>query len=353
MLPTAMDRTVRLITVGLLLSGLLALTYVVLRPFLLPVTWAVIISYVAWPFHRWVRNTLIRQRTAAAMLTTIGLASMLLAPLIWLTVLLQHELAEVFRVLPDWLEQKPVVPPFVSRLPYIGHQLVDLFEPFDDLRGLLKQHALPWVKRLGTPALGVMSNIGQNALVLLLTLFTMFFLFRDGAVVVEQVRTSFNPVLGERTKGYLHTIETTVKAVVYGIVLTAFAQGAIAGLGYWLVGVKAPILLAIVTTLFAMIPFGTPFVWVAASVWLLIHGETWAGVSLLLWGGLVVSWVDNIIRPLVISSSTRIPFVLVMFGVLGGLAAFGFIGLFIGPVILAMALAVWREWLQLHQSPAG
>jgi predicted PurR-regulated permease PerM len=207
------------------------------------------------------------------------------------------------------------------------------------------------VKRLGTPALGVMSDIGQNALVLMLTLFTMFFLFRDGPQVVEQFRNVFNQVLGERTKGYLHTIETTVKAVVYGIVLTAIAQGAIAGLGYWLVGVKAPILLALITTLFAMIPFGTPVVWVSASAWLLIHGNTWSGVALLLWGSLIVSWVDNIIRPLVISTSTRIPFVLVMFGVLGGLASFGFVGLFLGPVILAMALAVWREWLQVHEPP--
>ncbi|MGY6213560.1 AI-2E family transporter [Methylolobus aquaticus] len=348
-----MNRTFRLITVGLLLSGLLALTYVVIRPFILPVAWAVIISYVAWPFYRWIRQAVTRQRTAAALLTTVALASILLAPFIWLTVLLQHELVDLVGVLPEWLEQKPVVPPFVSRLPYIGNQLTALFEPFDDLRGLLKEHGIPWLKRLGTPALGVMTDIGQNALVLILTLFTMFFLFRDGAVVVEQVRAVFDPVLGERTKGYLHTIETTVKAVVYGIVLTALAQGAIAGIGYWLVGVKAPILLAIITTLFAMIPFGTPFVWVAASAWLLIHGETWAGISLLLWGALVVSWVDNIIRPLVISSSTRIPFVLVMFGVLGGLAAFGFIGLFTGPVILAMALAVWREWLQAHHVPTG
>jgi predicted PurR-regulated permease PerM len=197
-----------------------------------------------------------------------------------------------------------------------------------------------------------MSNIGQNAVVLLFTLFTMFFLFRDGPQVVDQFRQVFDQVLGERTKGYLHTIETTVKAVVYGIVLTAIAQGAIAGMGYWLVGVKAPILLAIVTTMFAMIPFGTPVVWVSVSLLLLLEGDTWAGVSLLLWGSLIVSWVDNIIRPLVISSSTRIPFVLVMFGVLGGLASFGFIGLFLGPVILAMALAIWREWQQVHETPA-
>ena len=348
-----MDRNVRLITVGLLLSGLLALTYLVMRPFVSPVAWAIILSYVTWPLYRWVGRSLDGRPTMAALLTVLGLTSLLLAPLVWLTVTLQQEVSELFRVLPEWLEQKPVVPQFLSRLPYVGDQLAILFEPFDDLRGLLKEHALPWIRRLASPALGLMGNIGQHALILVLTLFTMFFLFRDGAVVVEQLRRVLEPVLGERTRGYLQTIETTVKAVVYGIVLTAIAQGAIAGIGYWLVGVKAPILLSIVTTLFAMVPFGTPFVWGAASIWLLLHGDTWAGASLLLWGVLIVSWVDNIVRPIVISTSTRIPFLLVMFGVLGGLAAFGFIGLFLGPVILAMTLAVWREWLLVHRLQGG
>jgi predicted PurR-regulated permease PerM len=135
-------------------------------------------------------------------------------------------------------------------------------------------------------------------------------------------------------------------------VLTAIAQGSLAGLGYWAVGVKAPIMLGIVTAMFAMIPFGTPVAWVSISIWLLLQGQTWAGVALALWGTLVISWIDNIIRPLVISSSTRIPFVLVMFGVLGGVANFGFIGLFLGPVVLAIALAVWREWLQQHEPVA-
>jgi predicted PurR-regulated permease PerM len=86
-------------------------------------------------------------------------------------------------------------------------------------------------------------------------------------------------------------------------------------------------------------------VWVSASLWLVFHGGQWAGFGLFLWGALVVSWVDNLVRPLVISRTTRIPFVLVMLGVLGGLTSFGFIGLFVGPVILAIGLAVWREWL--------
>ena len=347
-----MNRTVQLITVGALLTGLLALTYAVLRPFIAPVAWAVIISYVTWPLHHWIKGWLSQRDSIAALVTTILFGSVLLAPLIWVTVLLQRELAELIRALPEWLEQKPVLPAFVSHIPYFGNELQGIVDQFEDLRGLLKQHAVPWFKRFGTPFLGLMSDIGQNALVLLLTLFTLFFLFRDGLELVAQIKQVFTQVLGERLKGYFETTETTVKAVVYGIVLTALAQGTLAGLGYWIVGVKAPIVLGIATALFALIPFGTPVVWVSTSIGLLLVGKTWAAISLALWGGLVVSWVDNIVRPLVISSSTRIPFLLVMFGVLGGLASFGFIGLFLGPVVLAIALAVWREWLQAHETAA-
>jgi predicted PurR-regulated permease PerM len=88
-----------------------------------------------------------------------------------------------------------------------------------------------------------------------------------------------------------------------------------------------------------------PFVWGGVALWLLATGKTWAGVFLLIWGATAISWIDNVVRPFVISSATRIPFLLVMFGVLGGLAAFGLVGLFIGPVILAVLIAVWREWL--------
>ena len=137
---------------------------------------------------------------------------------------------------------------------------------------------------------------------------------------------------------------------MYGLVFAALAQGGMAGIGYWAAGLKAPLLLAVFTTLIALlpIPFGTPLVWASIGLWLLLTGHPLPGIGLLLWGTLVVSWVDNLVRPLVISGVTRIPFLLVIFGVLGGLANFGLIGLFLGPVILAISLAVWREWLEQH-----
>ena len=134
--------------------------------------------------------------------------------------------------------------------------------------------------------------------------------------------------------------------MLFRSIATALGQGLVAGLGYWWAGLPAPVLLGAVTALIAMIPFGTPFAWGSLGVWLLVSGDTAAGIGLLLWGTLVVSWVDNLVRPLVISNATQIPFLLVMFGVLGGLAAFGLVGLFLGPVVLAVLMAVWREWIE-------
>jgi predicted PurR-regulated permease PerM len=150
----------------------------------------------------------------------------------------------------------------------------------------------------------------------------------------------------------LDAVGTTTQAVVYALILGAIAQGVVAGIGYWIFGVDAPVLLGAVTALIALVPFGAPIVWGGLALWLLLTGNIWPGVGLLLWGILLVSWMDNIVRPLVISNATRMPFLLVVFGVLGGVLAFGLVGLFIGPVLLAVSIALWREWLEEHQPSA-
>ena len=154
--------------------------------------------------------------------------------------------------------------------------------------------------------------------------------------------------LGEATRGYIQAVGVTVRAVVFGIVLTALAQGVLAGLGYWVAGIPAPALWGVITALISLIPFIGPVVWIGLSLSLLAHGETQAALGLFMWGALVVSSVDNLIRPLVISGPTRIPLLLVFLGVLGGINAFGLIGLFLGPVLLAVSVAIWREW-QVHK----
>ena len=145
---------------------------------------------------------------------------------------------------------------------------------------------------------------------------------------------------------YLIAVGNMTTAVVWGLIITALAQGVVAGIGYWWLGLSAPMLLGTITALVAMVPFGAPFAWGGIALFLLIGGQYLNGIILLAWGALAVSSVDNLVRPIVISNASQIPFLLVMFGVLGGLAAFGLVGLFMGPVILAVLIAIWQEWLE-------
>jgi len=326
----------------------LLLTYRVLNHFLVPVIWAVILVYVTWPLFIRVKRLLGGRDTLGALLMTLILTSVIVVPLVWVSFLLQREIVDFYRNLPEWLEKKPALPEFATRIPYLGQELANVFDQFDDLRALLRERVMPWLRRFSGNLLGMIEDVGVVAAKLSLTLLTVFFFYRDGLGALGQVRKVLHLALGERLEGYFTTTADTVKAVVYGIVLTAIAQGTLAGFGYWAVGIKAPILLSAITMFFALIPFGTPFVWGSASLWLLMNGEHWSAISLALWGALVVSWVDNVIRPLVISGATSIPFLLVLFGVLGGLANFGLVGLFLGPIILAISLAVWREWVEQH-----
>ncbi len=341
----------RLLAPGFFLTVLLILVILILKHFFVPVGWAVILVYTTWPIHRRIQGLLAGSQSLAALTTTLLLTSVIVIPLVWASVLLQAEIVEIYRNLPHWLDKKPVLPDFAARIPYLDKELGNLIGQSDTLRQLLRERVLPWLRQYSGQMLNMLGNVGYIAAKLGFALLTAFFLYRDGPEVTEQVRRLLRALLGARLDNYIATTEETVKAVVYGIVLTAIAQGGVAGLGYWLVGLQTPILLGLATMFVAMIPFGAPLVWVSASLWLLANGQAWAGISLLLWGALVVSWVDNIIRPIVISGASRIPFLLVLFGVLGGLARFGFIGLFVGPVVLAIGFAVWREWQEHHSSP--
>jgi len=196
---------------------------------------------------------------------------------------------------------------------------------------------------VGTALPRIVGDLGLNSLRLGIALLTVFFLFRDGDHLLDELRGVLRGLLGDRVQAYFTVIGDTTRAGVYGLLLAAFAQGLLAGLGYWVAGVNAPAFWGAATAVVAVIPFGAPLVWGSIGVWLLLQGQVGAGIGLLLWGTLAISWIDNLVRPLIISGVAKIPFLLVLYGVLGGLAAFGLIGLFVGPVILAILLALWRE----------
>lgn len=333
-----------------MLMGLLVLlgvlSYAVLYRFLIPVAWAAILVYVTWPVYSRLRDVLGGHRTISALAMTFVLGAVLVLPLILLIGLIRNEAPALYKIVTERLNGGlPPLPKAIENFPYLGGWIDSYWRQWTNDPSSIKEPLQQFFKNSSDEIIGVVGDVGRNAAKGAIALLTAFFFYRDGERIFEQMRRFLQRLQGSAVDGYLVAVGVTTNAVMYGLVATALAQGFIAGLGYWGAGVSMPVTLGAVTALIALIPFGAPFVWGSIGLWLLVTGNVWQGVGLLLWGVLVVSWVDNFIRPIIISRATRASFLMVMFGVLGGLAAFGLIGLFVGPVILAVMMALWREWL--------
>ena len=338
-----------LIVIGFL-AVLLLLAFQVLQPFIVPVIWAAILAYVTWPMHEWLVRLCGGRRDPAALLMTLLLSAAIILPLVWIILLLKAEALPFYRdVLP--LLARTKLPPFIAELPLLGPRLQEILAQLARDPGAIDAAIRNFFAQSSGEISTLVGGVGRNIAKLGIAMVSLFFMYRDGEHFAAQVERMLEQFFGRvRVRHYLDAVGNTVRAVVYGIVLAALAQGTLAGLGYWAAGLPVPVLLALLTFLVGLVPFIVPFMWGSASVWLYLTGDTAAAIGLAIWGLTAVSWVDNIVRPLVISGATRIPFLLVLFGVLGGLAAFGLVGLFIGPVILAVIMAVWREWLAEKRS---
>ncbi len=330
-----------------LLVGLLLLAYSVLKDFLLILAWAFIIAYTSWPGYLWLRHKLNDRATLSAAVMTAFISALVMLTVFWLVAMLQNEIGLAYKSLVVNFADGPYqLPEAIANIPWLGHYLQDWLDRLsDDWPGVSAQvvnWAKQWLGELGR----FLGNLGSYFMNLGFVLVTVFFCFRDGEQMIHQVQQGLVHFLGEYRQMYLQAIGNTTRAVVYGIVMAALGQGIAAGLGYAVAGVQAPVLFATITGIVALVPMGAMLVWLSIAIMLLASGQFWPGVGLLLWGFLVISTVDNIIRPIVISGTSQVPFLVVMFGVFGGLSAFGVIGVFLGPVILSVLLAVWQAWLK-------
>jgi len=340
----------RLITV-VLLTGLVLLGFRVMEPFIVPVVWAAILAFVSWPVYERLLRLLRGRSVVASLLMTTAVSVAVIAPLAWLAVVLRIELVRAWHDTQALLAGGVQLPPAVLKLPWIGDHLRDLTARAAQDPHTLGVELRKFADHSFDEITHVIGGISRNVVKLVLTVVSLFFVYQRGQRFARQIARALEQVLGPRVDNYLLAIEQTVKAVVYGLVLAALVQGVLVGLGYWAAGTGAPVFLAALTTVCGLIPFAAPTIWGGVCAWLFVKGSTVAAVGLLIWGGVVMGWTDHIVRPLLISREAEIPFLIVMFGVLGGLAAFGLVGLFVGPVILAVLLAVWREWLLESRQP--
>ena len=331
---------------SLLLAGLLFLGYMILHEFLLTLIWAFILAYITWPLYKWLDRHINSHANISAAIMTVLIALTMLIIIFWFVNLLQSELKDTYQRLVSYLAQEHhPIPNFVTSIPLLGPYLQDLANQItSDPAGLTAQLA-QWSKQWLRQLAGFLGGLGSYTLKTGMILATVFFCYRDGNRILLQLQRGVIHFLGDHRDMYLHAIGETTKAVVYGFVLAAMVQGFLAGIGYAVAGVNAPVLLGATTAILALVPFGATLVWIPVGISLLLDNSLWAGIGLLLWGIMVVSTIDNVIRPLVISGASQVPFLVVMFGVLGGLSTFGVIGLFLGPIVLAVLLAVWKAWL--------
>lgn len=327
----------------LALAGLISLAFIVVAPFLVPVAWAGVLSYASWPIATRIHSYCKGRDTLAATITTALAAVMLFLPLLWLIWLAKKELSNVYTAIQIFLAGPLVVPEQLKNLPWIGNWISQQAEVIGSPEGLSSVIKLWLASHVNDVAL-IAGGIGKNLVKLILVVIILFFFYRDGTRIIAELRHVLARFIGPQVHDYLHAAGTTTRAVVYGVLLTALVQGIVAGLGYWVAGLSSPVIFGIITAILALIPFCTPIAWGGAGLWLLMQGNTAEAIGVWVWGALVVSQLDNILRPIFISSVSPIPFLLVLFGVLGGLLAFGLVGLFIGPIILTVVWAVWREW---------
>jgi len=335
------DQLIGVLALAILAGG----TLIVIAPFVTTLLWGAILAYCTWhPFEKLV--TLLRGRRMQATLFEIVLIlGLLLAAVFYigaavsarlpdLVVALQERLARDLPPLPDWLSQTPLIGPRIDAL-WKG-----IADRNPEVIARLRELAGPMLRASIGIGLGVIQGLGLLALSVL---FAGVF-YMTGERSAAAIRVAMQRVAGARADALLALIGNTVKGVVYGVLGTSLMQALLCAIGYWIAGLPSVALLGFATFFLAIIPGGPLLIVVPGAIWLAQSGNgSWAAF-LVVWCAAVSIAIDNILKPAMIGKSSHVPFVLVMIGVIGGAAAFGLLGVFIGPTLLATAHAVFRDW---------
>jgi predicted PurR-regulated permease PerM len=315
------------------------------RSYLVAAAWGTVIAIAIWRLYQYVPNAVSRfvpvsrrRNWLAPLLTTIATALVSAVPV-------SVGLADIGRegqALVNWIERAQQagieVPDWVKRLPLIGERVRDSH----DLSNFVKNIDLD---RLAGWASGLSGAFTYRILIALLTFMTLYFLLRDGIAISDRLAVLAKSWLGPPGERFLQELVTAVRGVVNGTVVVAVAEGLLIGAGYWLASVPHSVGFAILTIAFAMLPLGAWFAFTAATIALLLNGGTpVAAAGLFGWGAVVMLTGDNFVQPALIGGAARLPFLLSLVAILGGIETFGLVGLFLGPIIMAAFLTALREW---------
>lgn len=318
---------------------------VVLAPFATALLWGAILAFSSWyPYtvlSRWLGN----RRGIAALVCVLLAVVIVLGPFVYAGASFSAHLDELTALVERYVERGvPQLPEWLSSLPFVGPYLQNTWEQVIHADSEMIASLRKLVAPVGHVLLGAGLSIGAGLGQLALSIILAFFFYTGGELAVQWLRGGMHRIAGERADHLLALAGSTVKGVVYGVLGTAFVQAVLTGIGLWIAGVPGAAILAFVTFFLSVIPIGPPLVWIPAALWLYHSGSTGWAIFMVVWGVAVVGMADNIIKPLLISKGTGLPLIWIMMGVLGGALAFGFLGVFIGPTVLAVAYALLRDW---------
>jgi predicted PurR-regulated permease PerM len=213
--------------------------------------------------------------------------------------------------------------------------------------------AQQFIKPVSTWLLRASLALGSGLLQLALSVFIAFFLFRNGAAAANQLTAAVDRISGEQGRHLLTVAGQTIRGVVYGILGTSLIQAVAVGIGLLIAGVPGAALLALIAFFASILPIiGTGAVWIPAALWLFHQGANGWGIFMLVWG-VGVSSLDNFVKPWLISQGSDMPFILIFFGVIGGALTFGFIGVFLGPTLLAVGYRLTQEWISRRRTASA
>lgn len=323
--------------------------------FLFPVLAALVIAFASWPLYRRLLGAVDGNRTVAATIAILLILAFLVVPISLAGKYAIHEVHEWVLWTIESNRHGAATPHWIAALPVVGEWLAE-----------------QWSEQLGHPG-GIgeliqvvsganMRSIYQTALAagggafsLLLTLLFMlialFFAYRDGESFAAQVDRLGERILPTRWERISRVVPATISSTVTGMTIIAIGEGVVLGTAYWLAGVPSPVTLGALTGIMALIPGGAPLSFTLVSIYLAASGSVFAGVALFLWGTVELFIVDKTIRPKLVGGPIKLPFLPTFFGLIGGVKTMGFLGLFIGPVLMALLVAIWREWV--HEADAA
>ncbi len=329
-------------------GALLLLGLWTLRGFLLALVWATVFAIAAWPFYKHVRRYWPAPRLDILLpgMFTVAFGLLFIVPLM----IAAAELSREMHVALEWIravERDGVpIPTWVAALPIGGTAVADWWNrTLSDPAG-----TSAWLSRLNqVDILSIGRRFGSQLVHRLVqfcfTLLTLFFLLRHGRQLSEQLLLAADRLFGPAGERIGRQAIASVHVTVNGLVLVGLGVGTLLGMAYAVAGLSHPVLLGTVTAVAAMVPFGAPIIFGAVALWLLMQGALEGAAGVFAFGMVVTSLADHVVRPAVIGGATRLPFLWVLLGILGGLENWGLLGLFLGPAIMAVLMLLWRDLL--------